>query len=108
MTAITHKKGTTFYGLEIELINSSGNEQTFIGSTISCEFRLNSKTGTLALTLDTDNGVSIVDATHAQIDEQIINIAAGLYYADIKIEFANGEVDASQEIKLTVTQNVTS
>ena len=61
------------------------------------------------LELDQDNGITITDAENGkfQIDEQIINIAAGNYKYDIRITFSDGNVKTWIKGDFLVICNIT-
>jgi hypothetical protein len=104
---IRHVKADTFPGATIELIANTSEDFTLTGAAIKMQLRLNTKTGTVALELTESDGITITGEKTFEIDRQIIDIAAGIYYADINITLANNEVYTPITILWTILQDVT-
>lgn len=84
----THKRATTFEEVQIQ-IKTNGTPDDLTGATILMQLRKEEK-GLVAFTPD----LTIFDPTNGwfRIDKQIINIPSCIYYYDIQITYANGEV----------------
>jgi hypothetical protein len=75
-------------------------------ATIKMQIREDSRTGTVALTLQDGAGITITGAYTFEINEFVLTLDAGTYYSDVKITIDDA-VYIPYEIKWIVTQNVT-
>lgn len=100
-------RGNTFEQMPFELLQNNVPID-LTGAEIKMQLRKECN-GVVYLELDQDNGITITDAVNGrfQIDEQIINIAAGNYKYDIRITFGDGTVKTWIKGDFLVICNIT-
>jgi len=105
------KKGDTFDGMQYTLTNTTtGLPIDLTGATIRSIFRNRSKQGTAVSTFAIGTGITVTDATNGifQIDAITPIIwPVSIYYYDIEITFASGDIRTYIEGTVTVIQDVT-
>ena len=92
---VSIKKNTKKSPVQFILKDGDNDPISLSGAAISIAFRLGSYDGVLAATWTTANSkVTITDAANGtfQTAEQTVNWTAGVYYYDVKITFADGDI----------------
>ena len=105
-----HVKGNTFRGIQYTLTDENDAAIDLTNAAIRIQFRKNKKTGDLALTLTTNDHITLTDASNGvfSIDNDFeIDIPAGLYYYDILFIFNSTTYRTYVWGEFTVLQNVT-
>ena len=104
---ITTTCDDTFPGAVIDLTAELGETVDLSTANINMDFRLNSKTGTLSLSIEDGYGITISGVKQFEIDKQVFDLAAGTYYSDCEITLTNGDVYTPVSIKWIIEQDVT-
>ena len=77
------------------------------GYKISCQFRFESKTGEVAISLTEQSGIVIFDTNKIRVmADTIINWNAGTYYYDIQFDDTNGDIETYIEGTINILQDV--
>ena len=104
------RKGTTFYGVDFQVVDDIGSPVNLAGADIRCQFRFKDETGFIQASLKLGLGLTITDAALGlfKIDKIVkLEWPVGTYYFDIPIKFASGDTDTDTEGTMLVDQNVT-
>ena len=102
-----HIKGDTFNELVFDL-TVDGVAVDLTDVDIDIDFRTAPGVSASALSLGVETGITKSATTgRFSIDEQIINIPAGVYYYDIQFTYDTGKVKTYLEGTLTILQDVT-
>lgn len=86
-----HVTGDTFAGYQFNALDEAGLPYDLTGATISVAFRYGSNTGTIQQTFTIGSGLSWVDQALGKfkINQQSIAWAAGKYFYEVEITFAD-------------------
>ena len=105
-----HKKGDTFPGVSFK-ISVNGLPLNLTGASIKMQLRELTPTGAVGATFTDLAGITI-DATPTSgifvFDKQVIDIPAVLYYFDIQITLASGDIKTYIEGTWNITQDRTT
>ena len=104
-----HTKGGTYDGTSFT-ITVNGSPLVITGATIKMSMKLDKTSATVAKTLSTtDNSIKITDGANGtfEVPEQVIDVAAGVYYYDIQITLLDGTVKTYIDGQWKILQDIT-
>lgn len=104
------RKGTTFRGVEFQVLDDLGAPENITGAIIRCQFRAKDKTGRLQVDLSLGDGLTITNGSIGlfRIDQiDILDWPVDTYYFDIPILYPSGVTDNDAEGTMLVEQNTT-
>lgn len=106
-----HKSGNTFDGLSFT-IAVNGVAVDLTGASVAAYFRKDSIDGTVSLEMTTDNGKLTLNspATDGVINvaKQLVSLAWGTYYYDVRYVLADGETKTRVGGSWTITKVATN
>ena len=103
-------QGDTFAGLEF-VITRNGVAKTLLGSTITMTFLLGNRRTDNDQVLTLGDGLTITDAANATFDMDeipLVDWAAGEYWFDMEIIYADGEIKTPVIGKWKIVQDKTN
>ena len=101
-------QGDSFGEKNISIANTSGPID-LTGVTIRCQFRKNTKIGTVAKTITEVDGIDIYDPVNGllRIEDFIVDFAPDIYYYDVQFTFQDLSVKTYFGGHFKVLQDVT-